>query len=250
VNNDKRFNIASLQYKASEKTLEYAKELEHQGNMDVAFRVSELQEKVHPDQRDEYRHQFLGIPIPQPTSMQPLTKHKEIDASHDESGSSSALKKNEKVKSWQKDLSKRISLRTHPDKLKNMSEDDVDHYINIYRRATEAYQESNDALLLICGHDVRLKPKPLAKKHIEIILQEVLKLKDELRKCENSDGYVWYHMTDEAKKLFLINYVKQKGFSINEEEAVEIIRRKRPDIRQPGQRPKASLGSRRKKNEK
>jgi|TARA_Y100000034_G_scaffold129392_1_gene185755 hypothetical protein len=235
VNNDKQFDILALRYKVNEKNHDYIKELEHQGKIDIAFRVSSLQEKIVESQREKYRQTFsLTRDEKGNDIIQHNTARKNVASISDNELS---INKNKKKDIWQKDLSRRISLKTHPDKLGNLGNDEIDFYTDIYRKAIDAYRNGEDAKLLVRGHDVRLKPKQLNSSHITILVESIDKLQHKIAIIKNSDGFIWYHMTDEEKTTFLINYIKQMGFFINEKSAIEIIKRKRPLTRKAGSRP-------------
>ena len=246
MSTDQQFNVQSLQFKSLEQILELTKDLEQQGNIDLNFRISELQDKIVSEQRSRYRKEVLKI---SDASQSDIT-NRQIDDCDSDVYETSSKRKDDKM-GWQKDLSKRIALKTHPDKLRDLKDEDTDYYTELYRKSTKAYQEEDDALLLVCGHEVRLKPKNLSLKHVGIIKTANGVFGDQIKKKQNSDGYIWYHMSEKDKTQFLMNYVKQRGFSINEEQAVEIIKRHKPPPRKHGTRPHRSLKDQRKmKNEK
>jgi len=238
---DKNFNMQSLQFKSLEQVFELVLNFEQQGNLDLTFRISELQDKIVSGQISKYRKEVLKINDDcNQNTYQSNTK----DTIADETLQPMQQKK-EKNKSWQKDLSRRISLKTHPDKLCNLKKEDLDHYVSLYRKSTKAYSEKDDALLLVCGHEVRIKPKSLSNMHVDIIKVANKSFNEKIKKKKESDGFVWYHMNEEDKTTFLINYIKQRGFIIKKEQVIEIIKRKKPKQRKQWERPLKSLNSQR-----
>ena len=65
---------------------------------------------------------------------------------------------------------------------------------------------------------------------------------------KRNHGFIWFNLSDQEKENFLINYMAQLGYSIKKEEAVEVIKRKRPISRKPGQRPEKATRKRVKNN--
>jgi hypothetical protein len=241
VSKDQQFNLHALKFKSLEQIFELAKNEELQGNSDLRFRVSELQNEVDISQKQRYRKEILKLDDKK-KDIAIFNNHQEENSI---SASSAKKRKEAKQEKWQKDLSKRIALKTHPDKLGDIKDEDLQYYTNVYRKASTAYSESNDPMLLVCGHDVRLKPKNFNEEHVEILKNANKIYTDTIKQVYQSSGYSWYHMPEKDKTIFLINYVKQMGFTINKKQASEIIKRVKPVARKKGERPLPPLKNRR-----
>ena len=59
-----------------------------------------------------------------------------------------------------------------------------------------------------------------------------------------SKGYTWSTLTEEAKELFLINFMKQQGIRFVDKSKIKEVLNRKPKTRKVGERPKNKLKDR------
>ena len=112
-----------------------------------------------------------------------------------------------------------------------------------------SFEAAKDVKLLSAGHDVRVRPVNLSTFHLKLIDDDTQSVKKKIEYCKSTHGYIWYHLTEIEKEVFLTNYLAQLGFKVCKEEVKATIKSRRPNARKPGTRPVNSLKNRANKKE-
>ncbi len=234
-----------LKFKTLDEDYNFCKEDELEGAQDLIFRIESFRKNLSAEKSEQLAKEFAlpGSNIQPANQIDRLNDHDHNNATEDE-----GLKSQRQTESgWQKKLLREIVKKTHPDKVLNYSKPDQDFYSNICRSATAAYESGNYVKLMSLGADVRLKPEPVTEKdHITLIKSEIGSVASSVEAIKKSHGYIWYHLPEPEKEIFLINYMKQLGYVVEEKEVKDVIKRKRP-TRQPGRRPENYLRKQRAK---
>jgi len=239
----RKFDRYLLEFKVLDDAYEDVREEEQEGQLDLLFRVSNFQKRIAKDQHQSFKENVLGI-VPADAQLQKSnnTIEEVDDSSSSETDSNSAKKNTEKT--WQKKLLRAIVIKTHPDKLLHFPDDDKLFYTNVCSVAMESFESAEDVKLMSAGHDVRVRPADLANFHLKLIDSEIQVFKKKIALGQASHGYIWYHLTEIEKEVFLTNYLAQLGFEACKEEIKETIKTRRPTARKPGTRPVNPLKNR------
>jgi len=176
------------------------------------------------------------------------------DVEKDEPSESS--KKN--APDWVKRLYRKITMSTHPDRLDQMtlSDDEKEHRSKQYLKATQAVEGENYSDLIEIAMDLNIDHDDLPYEERLILLESKSEWYDqEIQSIKKMIEWQWFHADDIARKNILISFCGQCGYEypsdLPEEKlnsAVDIIVRKKPPIRQRGERPISLKQERMKKN--
>jgi hypothetical protein len=93
------------------------------------------------------------------------------------------------------------------------------------------------------GHDVRIKPHPITSEQLNLIHERIVEITGKSNEIKKQHGFIWFHLTELEKEMFLVNYMQQLGYVITREEAKASVRRKKP-TRRRGERPQNNLKAR------
>ena len=232
----RKFNRHLLEFKALDGAHEDACEEEQEGQRDLLFRVSNFQKRLSKDQQQSFRENILGI-TPDDTQLQ--KNNNKVESGNNSALSEDDLKSSKKSseKTWQKKLLRAIVIKTHPDKLLHFPDDDRLFYTDVCRIAMESFEAAKDVKLMAAGHDVRVRPANLSTFHLKLIDDDIQAVKKKISHCKSTHGYIWYHLAEIEKEVFLTNYLAQLGFKARKEEVKATIKTRRPNARKPGTRP-------------
>jgi hypothetical protein len=231
----RKFNRYLLEFKALDDTYEDACEEEQEGERDLLFRVSDFQKRLSKDKQQLFKENVLGAA---PADAQ-LQKSDKVEVKNNSAASEDDIVPSKKSleKTWQKKLLRAIVVKTHPDKLLHFPDDDKLFYTEVCRIAMESFEAAKDVKLMAAGHDVRVKPANLSTFHLKLIADDIQAVKKKISHCKLTHGYIWYHLTEIEKEVFLTNYLAQLGFKAHKEEVKAAIKARRPNARKPGTRP-------------
>ena len=231
----RKYDILVCELKVADDVLDECSSEAQDGHLDLMFRLNELKPRIGKDQQANYSKNILGRNEKQLEVSN--TTHDHHNSKESETVSEDiVLKKNKKV-GWQKSLMRAVVLKTHPDKLLNYTCEDRDYYCDVCKRALNAYDTDDDARLMSSAGEVRIRPVRLNNKHIKILSKEINKVSVLIKQIKQEHGYVWYYLSDLEKETFLVNHIKQLGYSIDIKTAQDAIKKRRPASRKPGTRP-------------
>ena len=240
----KLFNRDLLKFKLLNDELQIINEEDSEGSLDLLFRIESFMKKLPEEKAKKLGEEFGFATISGKTE---LAKHDDSPVEQCEEDVLTVTSEKHNPGGWQKKLLREIVKKTHPDKVSNYSESDRAFYVSVYLSATDSYNAGKPVELMSSGHDVRLKPAPVRQAHLSLISERHDHCKKEASAVRKNHGFIWYHLAEIEKEIFLINYMAQLGYSINKVEAASVIKRKRPPSRKPGSRPENLLKKRVKK---
>jgi hypothetical protein len=211
---------------------------ECEGHEDLLFRITLFKEKLSKDQVKKFENEFgktTGIPDSSKTNL--TLSNQDIEASKEITTTSETRSGN----TWQKKLLRKIVIKTHPDKLMHFPDADKEFYTDVCRGATQFYNEYDDVKLMMTGCEVRIRPASLNSHHSNLVIERNKNEQLEIDKIKTQHGYIWYHLNDIDKEIFLTNYMKQLGYTISTNEIIDAIKTRRPESRKPGTRPEKKI---------
>jgi len=232
----RKFDRRLLEFKALDDAYEDVCEEEQEGQRDLLFRVNDFQKRLAKDQLQSFKENVLGIPHADAQLQKSNNKIEAVNNSSIGEDNSNSSKKSS-GKTWQKKLLRAIVIKTHPDKLLHFPDDDRLFYTEVCRIAMESFEAAKDVKLMAAGHDVRVRPTNLSTFHLKLINDDIQSVKKKIEHCKLTHGYIWYHLTEIEKEVFLTNYLAQLGFKAHKEEVKATIKTRRPNARKPGTRP-------------
>jgi len=234
---NKKYDILILKFKTEDEILVECSEENKEGHLDLVFRLNDLEKRIDTKQQEAYSKNILGtIYDDSALRIYQDDKNNENDLSNEQPIDATSSKKSQN-QGWQKLLMRSLALKTHPDRLLNYSDEDVQYYSDVYKRGLAAYNNDDDARLMVSAGEVRLKPKGLSKEHVKILTNKISEIQHQIKKTMNDHGYIWYHLDDMLKESFLTNYIKQLGYNVSPVFVQEAIKKRRPAARKPGTRP-------------
>lgn len=156
----------------------------------------------------------IDIPKPKPEKQKAQSpnqesKQEENDRLEIESPSADPLAK----KAFRK-----IALKTHPDKLLELSDGPIkESKKEIYQKASKALEEGNLLVLANIAMDLGIEPPEITEEHIKKAENEISSIKKEIKHIESTYVWKWFYCHDKKekdnllKKIFELIYEKQKN---------------------------------------
>jgi len=113
-----------------------------------------------------------------------------------------------------KDLFKKIALKTHPDKLRNMDEEEADILTELYKEAASAAEVGDGMALLEIAYELGIKVDIDPAKETEWLSKKVLMLQEDISEMKNTAEWIWGH-SDGAERVRVEKMVmSQLGFKL------------------------------------
>jgi len=113
-----------------------------------------------------------------------------------------------------KDLFKKIALKTHPDKLRDMDEEETDVLTELYKEAASAAEIGDGMALLEIAYELGIKVDIDPAKETEWLSKKVLMLQEAISEMKNTAEWIWSH-SEGAERERVENMVKnQLGFKV------------------------------------
>jgi len=113
-----------------------------------------------------------------------------------------------------KDLFKKIALKTHPDKLRDIDEEDAVELTELYKEAAGAAEVGDGMALLEIAYELGIKVNIDPEKEVEWLSKKVLTLQEDISEMKNTAEWIWSH-SEGAERERVENMVKnQLGFKV------------------------------------
>ncbi len=213
---------------------------------DLRWRLSELFQTVKREDEQKYID-LSGMQGLLTTTEEKLelkkrktqVANKQIDASEQYD-----FDRKEPNQQWAKTLYRRAVKRCHPDTVKVGDEDYKSELTKIYKSITEAYNKDELDKLMVESYKVFIKPKKIIPDQIQILNASFTHYKAQLNSLQQTRGYTWSTLSEEAKELFLVNFMKQRGIRFIDKTQVKEVLNRKPKGRKVGERPKNNLRER------
>lgn len=113
-----------------------------------------------------------------------------------------------------KNLFKKIALKTHPDKLRDMDDDEADQLTELYKEAAGAAEVGDGMALLEIAYELGIKVDIDPAKEVEWLSKKILMLQEDISEMRNTAEWIWGH-SDGAERVRIEKMVMdQLGFKV------------------------------------
>lgn len=108
-----------------------------------------------------------------------------------------------------KKIFKKIALKTHPDRLRNMEQDEVEELTELYKEAADAASRSDGGELLLIASRLRIDIDIDFDKEVEWATEKINKLKAQIINITRTDAWLWFH-SEGAQREKIEKFVEEK----------------------------------------
>jgi hypothetical protein len=113
-----------------------------------------------------------------------------------------------------RDLFKKIALKTHPDKLLDKDEEEIEHLTELYKDAASAAEVGDGMALLEIAYELGIPVKIDPEKEVEWLNKKIEMLKETVSEMKNTAEWIWSH-SDGSERDRVEEMIKsQLGFQI------------------------------------
>ncbi len=113
-----------------------------------------------------------------------------------------------------KDLFKKIALKTHPDKLKDVDEEDAEMLTELYKEAAGAAEVGDGMALLEIAYDLGIKVNIDPEKEVEWLSRKILSLQEDVSEMKNTAEWIWSHSDGAERERVEKMVMDQLGFKV------------------------------------
>jgi len=113
-----------------------------------------------------------------------------------------------------KDLFKKIALKTHPDKLRDMDEEETDVLTELYKEAASAAEIGDGMALLEIAYELGIKVDIDPAKETEWLSKKVLMLQEAISEMKNTAEWIWGHSDGKERVRIEKMVMSQLGFKL------------------------------------
>ena len=113
-----------------------------------------------------------------------------------------------------KDLFKKIALKTHPDKLLDLEEDEATLLTELYKEAASAAEVGDGMALLEIAYELGIKVNIDPAKEVDWLSKKIIMLQESISEMKNTAEWIWGH-SDGSERVRVEKMVQdQLGFVI------------------------------------
>ncbi len=113
-------------------------------------------------------------------------------------------------------LFKKIALKTHPDKLLDLDEDEAEHLTELYKDAASAAEVGDGMALLEIAYELGIKVKIDPEKEAEWLKRKIETLKQTVTEMKNTAEWIWGHSDGDERNRVEKMITNQLGFEIKD----------------------------------
>lgn len=113
-------------------------------------------------------------------------------------------------------LFKKIALKTHPDKLLDLDEDEAEHLTELYKDAASAAEIGDGMALLEIAYELGIKVKIDPEKEAEWLKRKIETLKQTVTEMKNTAEWIWGHSDGDERDRVEKMITNQLGFEIKD----------------------------------
>lgn len=95
---------------------------------------------------------------------------------------------------------KKIALKTHPDKLRDVDPEEAEELTELYKEAAEAASISDGGELLMIAAQLRIQVDIDFQKEVQWATEKINKLKQIASNITKTDAWIWFHSEGEQRK--------------------------------------------------
>jgi hypothetical protein len=111
-----------------------------------------------------------------------------------------------------KELFKKIALKTHPDKLRDLDEEEREYRISLYKEAANAVKKGDGATLLEIAYELSVVFDIDADKEVKWLNKKVQQLEQKMMEIKQTAEWIWYHSDGLNKNIVEKMVTDQLGF--------------------------------------
>tara|TARA_R100000808_G_C2150877_1_gene159770 strand:+ start:2425 stop:3102 length:678 start_codon:yes stop_codon:yes gene_type:complete len=113
-----------------------------------------------------------------------------------------------------RDLFKKIAIKTHPDKLKDEDEDEIEVLTELYKEAANAAELGDGMALLEIAYELGISIKIDATKETEWLSSKILMLQEDISEIKSTVEWIWYHSEGVSRNSIEKKIQSQLGLKI------------------------------------
>jgi hypothetical protein len=113
-----------------------------------------------------------------------------------------------------KDLFKKIALKTHPDKLRDMEEEEAEALTELYKEAAGAAEVGDGMALLEIAYELGIKVNIDPEKEVEWLSKKILMLQESISEMKNTAEWIWGHSDGSERIRVEKMVISQLGFKL------------------------------------
>jgi hypothetical protein len=115
-----------------------------------------------------------------------------------------------------KDLFKKIAIKTHPDKLRDIDKEDADFLTELYKEAASAAEMGDGMALLEIAYELGIKVNIDPSKEIEWLSKKILMLQEGVSEMKSTAEWIWGHSKGAERDRIEKMVTSQLGFKIKD----------------------------------
>ena len=113
---------------------------------------------------------------------------------------------------WAKKLYRSITLKTHPDRLIDLSEEEREEKVKIYTAAVNDYASRNYSNLVIHAIDLEIS-LPDSEDITAILKSKCNDIEKDIEKIKQTLFWIWYHSDSDQRREILRKFVEARGWT-------------------------------------
>lgn len=113
-----------------------------------------------------------------------------------------------------KELFKKIALKTHPDKLRDLDQEEREYRINLYKEAANAVKKGDGATLLEIAYELSVVFNIDADKEANWLNKKIQELQHKIMEIKQTAEWIWYHSDGLNRDVIEKRVSDQLGFKI------------------------------------
>ena len=117
-----------------------------------------------------------------------------------------------------KELFKKIALKTHPDKLRNLDEEEREYRISLYKDAANAVKKGDGATLLEIAYELSVVFNIDADKEVKWLNKKIQNLEHKMMEIKQTAEWIWYHSDGLNRDIVEKMVTDQLGFKFKPSE--------------------------------
>jgi hypothetical protein len=113
-----------------------------------------------------------------------------------------------------KELFKKIALKTHPDKLRDLDGEEREYRISLYKEAANAVKKGDGATLLEIAYELSVVFNIDADKEVKWLNKKIQELQRQIMEIKQTAEWIWYHSDGMNRAVVEKRISDQLGFKI------------------------------------
>ena len=114
------------------------------------------------------------------------------------------------------ELFKKIALKTHPDKLKDVDEEEREYRISLYKEAASAAKSGDGATLLEIAYELSVSFKVDKEKELRWLNKKTEDLIHSILEMKQTAEWIWFHSSGINREVIEKKITSQLGFKVKE----------------------------------